>query len=103
MPRNRLLPHCNGQRRPQLLLLRARQPRLAPLITLLIYTASLLLICCRWEALEVALATAVEVGGDMEEYTRRWESNRWWWWMGADGSMQYVGKGQKTKMRCPKR
>jgi hypothetical protein len=51
----------------------------------------------------VALTTAVEVGGDMEEYTRRWESNRWWWWMGADGSMQYVGKGQKTKMRCPKR
>ena len=83
--------------------LQVQEPRQAPLCTLLTLPASCLPPCCRWEALEVALATAVEVGGDMGEYTRRWESGRWWWWMGADGSMQYVGKGQKTKMRCPKR
>lgn len=54
----------------------------------------------RWEALEEVLQTAVEWGGDMADYRRRWEEGSWWWWATRNG-MQHAGKGQLTKMRCP--
>ncbi|KAL4443683.1 hypothetical protein ABPG75_011420 [Micractinium tetrahymenae] len=54
-----------------------------------------------WEALQRALQEAVEVAGDMAEYRRRWEEGRWWWWLGPGGSMQFVGKGRRTQLRCP--
>ena len=56
-----------------------------------------------WGALRRVLETVVEVDGDMREYRRRWEEGRWWWWLGRGGSMEHVGPGRATRMRCPKR
>lgn len=57
---------------------------------------------CSWRALEVALRTAVDAGGDAAAYRQqRWKQGKWWWWMGPGGTMQLAGKGRFTQMRCP--
>lgn len=51
----------------------------------------------RWEALETALRAAVDAGGDMDAYRRRWDAGDWWWLSTANAT---VPAGPDLRQTC---